>query len=153
MATDDLKNVVVSVLKHFETQLAGVAAIDLPGVPFNAGEVDEWFQPRLLGPTAIPSRTGDRIEGWTLNVNCFARVGLDDAGSQRGTIWRALELAGEVRDEFHQSDIAVQDWDAGGDPTLGYLRFEEVSVVPVIDVAETDLQQHAVTVAGVLYIT
>lgn len=153
MAADDLKNVDISVLKHFEDNLASVASIDLPGVPFDKKGRDEWFQPRVLGPVASQARRTERRESYTLNVNCFARSGYSPGGALKSPVWRHLELAGEVREIFYQSDVAVQDWDAVGDPTIGYIRFEEVSVERVVNNREAALQQAAVSVTGVLILS
>lgn len=150
MAADDLKNVSISVFDYLSTQLSGTASIDFPGVPFESAGLEQWFQPRLLGPTTQPSRRNDRTEFYTLNVNCFARTGRDVDGNQKATVWAHLDLAGEARDAFHQADVPVKDWDAGGDPVIGYLRFEEAEVVPIVDVSSTDLQQAALTVSGAL---
>ena len=148
MAADDIKNVHISVLKHFEDELSDTAAIDVPGAPFNNEPLSEWYQPRVIGPTGFSMRRGERRETYLLNVNCFARTGRNSDGAQRSTIWRHHELAGEVSESFRQVDVAVQDWDGVGDPTVGYLRFEEPTVVEVHDVRETDLQQATVSVTG-----
>lgn len=148
MAADDLKNVVISVFDHFSTNLSGTATIDFPGAPFDSEAVDEWYQPRMLGPVSNAARKTERREVFTFNVNCFARTGRDSAGTQKSSVWRHLELAGEVVEAFEQEDIPVKDWDAVGDPVITYLRFEEANVVEVVDVVITDLQQATVTLTG-----
>ena len=143
---DEFKNVRISVLKHFEDNLAVVSAIDFPGTDFDTDAVTEWFQPRLLGPAAGSARRGERNEIWTLNVNCFAKVGEDSAGMQLESIHRHWELADEVFGVFSQADVNVQDWQTGGDPVIAQLRFEEASMTQVS--ADTKTEQVAVSIAG-----
>lgn len=150
MADDDLKNVRISVLKHFEDQLSGTSAVDFDGVPFDSDSVTEWFRPRLSGPTAAPARSGERYETYTLDCGCFAKTGRDSGGSQQENIHRAWELAGSFRTAFNQTDVAVQDWDAVGDPTIGYVRFEEVSLASIFDDRKAHIQQVTASVTCVL---
>lgn len=150
MATDDLKNVAVSVLQFFADNLASVAAVDYPGAGLDTEKLDEWFQVTLTGPIPSPSRRGSRTEAYLITCNCFARTGQDDEGSGRTNMHRHLELAGEFREVFQQVDVPIQDWDAVGDPVIDYLRCEEVAVTVVHDLRETSLQQAAATVDGLL---
>ena len=145
---DEFKNVRGSVLKHFEDNLATVSDVHWPGTDFDTDKVTEWFQPRLLGPAPGPARSGERNEIWTLNVNCFAKVGEDFAGNQRETIHRHWELADEVVGIFSQADVPVKNWAGLGDPIIAYLRFAEAGAVQVP--SDTMTEQIAVSIAGTL---
>lgn len=144
---DELKNVRISVLKHFEDNLAGTSAIDIAGADFDTKTITEWFEPRVLGPVSTASRRTERQEAWFLNVNCYAKTGEDIAGAQEETIHRPWELADAVRGVFHQADIDLQNWAAGGDPSIGTMRFEEADMTPVLGGTEkTSLQQVNVSI-------
>ena len=143
---DEFKNVRISVLKDFEDNLAVSSSVHWPDTDFDTDAVTEWFQPRLLGPASGPARSGERDEIWTLNVNCFAKVGEDFTGAQLETIHRHWELADLVVDQYSQADIPVKDWAAIGDPIIAYLRFEEASGVQVP--SDTMTKQIAVSIAG-----
>ena len=143
---DEFKNVRISVLKHFEDNLAVISSIHWPGTDFDTDVVTEWFQPRLLGPASGSARPGERDGIWTLNVNCFAKVGEDFTGAQLENIHRHWELADEVRGVFNQADVPVKNWAAGGDPIIAHLRFEEASLTQVS--TDTKTQQIAVSIAA-----
>lgn len=148
----EFRNVRVTVLTRFKTALAGTSAIDFPGMDFDAKAVTEYFQPRVLGPTAFPARNGERNESWFLNVNCYANTGETSAGVQKENVHRPWELADAVLAIFNQADLNLQDWGAGGDPVIGVLRFEEASMNQILDAmqranrATTDLQQVNVSI-------
>ncbi len=143
----EFRNVHVTVLKRFQTALSGTSSIDYPGVDFDSKAVTEWFEPRVIGPVNLPARRGTRDEGWILNVNCYAKTGETSAGAQKENIHRATELADSVYAIFNQVDLALQDWGAGGDPGIGWCRFEEASVVQVQGFVEkSDLIQVAVSI-------
>ena len=143
----EFENVRITVLKRFQTQLSGTSSIDYPGTDFDSKKVTEWFEPRVLGPTAAPARKGERNEGWFLNCNCYAKTGETSAGVQKENIHRTWELADAVRGVFNQADLNLQDWGAGGDPVIGVLRFSEAQMVPVLGpLKRTDVQQVNVSV-------
>lgn len=150
---NEFKNVRVSVLKHFEDQLAATSSIDLPGVPINTDVLTEWLEPRIIGVTPVPTRSGERFETYLLGVNAYAKVGEDDAGNQQENIHRPWELADAVRGVFHQATIAVQDWASVGDPEIGHIRFGEIQITPVpAGVRRTQLEQVNASVEGTLII-
>lgn len=122
----ETKNVKISVLKHFEDQLSPSHAVDWPGVDFDTQGETAWLEPRLLGFSPVASRSGDRVETWTLNVNAYAKVG---PGGE--SIHKPEELVDDVIGVFSQSTIALKDWELAGDPVVGYLRFTEGTVTPV----------------------
>lgn len=128
---DEAKNVIISVLDHVETQLGPDTPISWPGDAFDTADVDEWIEPRVLAALGRPSRASERFESWTLNVNCYAKTGLDAGGNPRATIHRPWELTDLVRAAFDQIDVPVKNWGAAGDPVIAYLRFGEVSIVPI----------------------
>lgn len=144
---DALKNVRISVLKHFNTNLSGSSTVDWPGMDTDTKGLDEWLEPRILNGVPAPSRSGERNEAWQLSVNCYARTGQDSDGSQISTIHRPWELADDVRDVFHQATIDLQNWSADGDPVIGYLRFEEAAITEIPQqVEKTSLYQVNITV-------
>lgn len=143
---DEFKNVRISVLKHFEDNLATVSSIHWSGTDFDTDAVSEWLQPRLLGPAAGSARRGERNEIWTLNVNCFAKVGEDFTGSQLESLHRHWELADEVFGVFSQVDVPIQNWAGIGDPVIAYLRFEEAGMTQIL--GDTKAQQVAVSIAA-----
>ena len=124
---DEFKNVRISILKHFEDNLS--FNTDFDGVDFDTDAVTEWMRPRLLGGASAAARRTERNEIWTLQVDCFAKVGEDSAGSQQENIHRAWELADEVVGVFSQADVPVKDWAGVGDPIIAYMRFEEADVI------------------------
>lgn|GEM_PF-4524643 len=143
----ETENVQISVLKHFNTQLAGTSSIHWPGMDFDSKAVTEWLRPRLFGPTPQPSRKSERRESWILDTGCFAKTGETSAGVQKENIHRTRELADAVIGAFGQQDINLQDWGAGGDPVIGIMRFEEAEVTAVPEPLEkSDLQQLTVRV-------
>ena len=143
---NEFKNVRISILKHFEDNLASVSGVHWPGTDFDTDEVTEWFQPRLLGPASGSARRGERNELWTLNVNCFAKVGEDFTGSQLENIHRHWELADAVFGVFSQVDVNVQNWAGVGDPIIAQMRFEEASMNQIP--TDTKTEQVNVSVAG-----
>ena len=146
---NEFKNVRISVLKHFEDNLAVTSSIHWPGTDCDTDAVSEWFVPRLLGPVPGSARRGERNETWILNVGCFAKVGEDFTGAQQENIHRPWELADAVFGVFNQADVALQDWAAGGDPILDYLRFEEASLTQVPS-GDTKTEQVVLSVAATL---
>ena len=143
----EFENVRITVLNRFINQLAGISSLDLPGADFDSKAVDEWFEPRVIGPTAGPARRGERNESWFLNVNCYAKTGETSTGAQKENIHRAWELADAVVGVFNQADLNLQDWGASGDPVIGVCRFEEVDGNPVLGpVLKSDLQQVNVSI-------
>lgn len=143
---DEFKNVRISVLKHFEDNLAVISSIHWPGTDFDTDVVTEWFQPRLLGPASGSARRGERDEIWTLNVNCFAKVGEDFAGTQLENIHRHWELADAVFGVFSQADVPVKNWADVGDPVIAQMRFEEAGLTQIP--SDTKTEQVTVSVAG-----
>ena len=143
---NEFKNVRISVLKHFEDNLAVTSSIHWPGADFDTDAVSEWFVPRLLGPVPGSARRGERNETWILNVGCFAKVGEDFTGAQKEILHRHWTLADAVFGQYSQADIAVQNWAGVGDPVIAYMRFEEASMVQIE--GETKTEQVTVTVAG-----
>lgn len=123
---NETKNVKVTVLKHFEDQLAANHVIDLPDVDFDTASEAAWLEPRLLGFSPAATRSGSRDETWTLNVNAYAKVG---PGGE--SIHKPEELVDAVIAVFNQATIPLKDWSQPGDPTIGYLRFAEAAVTPV----------------------
>ena len=143
----EFRNVHVSVIKRFQTALSGTSSIDYPGADFISKKVTEWFEPRVIGPVNLPARRGTRNEAWFLNCNCYAKTGETSAGAQKENIHRATELSDAVYGIFNQVDLALQDWGAGGDPGIGWLRFEEASVNQIQGFVEkSDLTQVNVTI-------
>ena len=143
----EIENVHITVLKRFETQLAGTAPIDLPGADFDSKAETNWFVPRIFGPTSAPARRGERNEAWFLDVSCFANTGETSTGAQKQNNNRTLELADAVIGDINQVDLALQDWGAAGDPAIGILRFEEAEGNPIPGaVQKSDLQQYNVRV-------
>ena len=144
---NEFKHVRISVLKHFEDNLATVSAVHWPGTDFDTDAVTEWFRPRLLGPVPGSARRGERNEIWTLNVGCFAKVGEDFTGAQRENIHRHWEMADSVFGVFSQQDVPVKNWAAVGDPIIAYLRFEEAGMNEVPS-GKTKTEQVVLSVAG-----
>ena len=143
----EFENVKITVLKRFQTQLSGTSSIDYGGTDFNSKKVTEWFEPRVLGPSAAPARKGERNEGWFLNCNCYAKTGETSAGVQKENIHRTEELADSVVGVFNQADLNLQDWGAGGDPIIGVLRFEEAQMNQVLGgLKKSDVQQVNVSI-------
>ena len=143
----EFENVRITVLKRFQSQLAGTSSIDYPGTDFDSKKVTEWFEPRVLGPTSGAARRGERNEGWFLNVNCYANTGETSAGAQKENIHRPWELADAVFGIFSQADLNLQDWGAGGDPVIGVLRFEEAQMNQVLgSLQKSDVQQVNVSI-------
>jgi hypothetical protein len=122
---DALKNVHISVLKYVDTNL-GTYAIDWPGARFDSTAQDEWIEPRLIGPTNRATRKSRRDEDWIVNVNVYVRE-----TKLESDIYRAEEIADDVRDALHQAEIEIQDWQSMGDPTVEFMRLSEVDVTPV----------------------
>lgn len=119
-------NVRRSVLKHLESQFSG-ENVDWPDVDTDTESWESWMQVRLLGFSASPARKNSHREEWTLDVNCFARVGREDVQN----IHRHWELAKLVRTAVNQETIEMKDWDTAGDPVTDYLRFQESEITPV----------------------
>ena len=151
---DERKNVRISVLKHFEDELASSAPIDFAGIDFDTKDVTQWLEPRVLGPISSPSRRTEPQEAWFLNVNCYANTGETSAGVQKENINRPEELADAVFGVFNQADLNLQDWGAGGDPVIAVLRFEEAQMIPVLgSLQKTDVQQVNVSIPFQLIFT
>ena len=118
-------NVKTSIEVYFDEQLSGSSSIDIAGTEFDTSAVTEWFEPRILGFSSVPSRKNDRTEFWTFSVNCFAKTPTE-------TTHRVWELVDLVLVQFAQKDLAVLNYDGDALTTLFYIRFDEgdVNVVP-----------------------
>ena len=121
---DETRNVKVSIEDYFDEQLATEAAIDFQGTEFKTEDVTEWFEPRLLGRSSVPSRRSARTEFWTFSVNCFTQTPTE-------TIHRVWELVDAVLGKFAQLDLAILNY-SDTQQELFRLRFDEgdVNVVP-----------------------
>lgn len=136
------KDVVVSFMKWVESELAGTYAVDWPDVDFDSSQYDEWIKPRVIGFVPDPSRKDEKLERWGFQISCYARTGKDGGKS----IWRTLEIAGDVGDAFSQFDLPVRNWNISGDPISAYLRFDPMQTdwqrqgLKVADLSETRTQ-------------
>lgn len=144
-------NVKTSIEVYADAQLSGDASLDIAGTEFDTSAVTDWFEPRILGLSSVPSRKNDRTEFWTFSVNCFAKTPTE-------TTHRVWELADLVLVAFGQKDLAILNYDGVADTTLFFIRFDEGDVnwidAEVMDnkpiAAQLRLQQVNVTFTAAL---
>ena len=144
---DHPESVVISFMKRVEDQLGSEVAIAWPDTDFDSSSETEWIRPDFLDDLPLASRLNERNERWMFQVACAVRTGRSSSVS----IWRANEIAGLVDEAFGEFDLPIRNYDAIGDPIIGYLRFGPSMIDYVPERSETaDLERTVVTLNGAL---
>jgi len=143
MADDDYKNVRISFWSFIKTTYAGYG-VKYEGLDFDTAEYDEWIEPHILNGTGLPHRADQRFESWLFQIDHYSRGGPN--GQTPVSIW---DMVGVTKTAFDQQVIALKDWDATGDPVVGYLKCGPLSVA-IIPTEDEALRRVAATVTATL---
>ncbi len=126
---DETRNVNQSFVKRVVAQLDATETVVYPGLNADKSGYNSWVEPRILGRFPRASRKTQRHEVWRFQVDCYANV--DKALATVVEIDKHWQLADAVIAAFDQIDFAIQDWQTGGNPTLGFMRCSEVEVIEI----------------------
>jgi hypothetical protein len=126
MATDDFKNVRISFWNRIKTQYDDAGEnVKYEGLDFDTEAVETWVEPQMLSIAGRSRRTSMRNEDWLFQIDHYAKVG-PQSSTNPVQIW---DLVGITRDSFDQQTFDLKDWDAVGDPTVGYLICKPIDLV------------------------
>lgn len=117
-----------SVEKRVQDQLETDYAVRYPGdEEFDTDDHREWIEIESLGytPLQVSGAGGKKVQSWTFQANCYARVGsrrvTDDR--EKFSSHRVWTIVDDVVDAFEFVDVDVVDFEADGNPTVGVLEF------------------------------
>lgn len=83
-----------------------------------ASDLSEWILINVTSLNSIPVRSAStRMYNLTLRIGCWYRASSDPVGH--------MKLASTIKEILYQSVVSVYDYDAGGDPKVGTIRFHE----------------------------
>lgn len=75
---------------------------DLPH--FDTDKNDEWIEPSMIGPIGVPARSSQQHSRWILNINCFSRIDMEEAGNRRN-LYRAAEMVDALITLLEKKDV------------------------------------------------
>lgn len=136
--------VLESFLRRVEADLGSSAAVRWPDADFDTTAQTEWLSPELLDSVPVPSRNNMTNDRWLFQIGCHVRTDVD------ASIWRTWALADLVLDAFGKRDLAVRDYDAVGEPILGWLRFDDGTAEEIGQIAATGRGEIGVDVTTVV---
>ncbi len=113
-----------SILNHFHANYSTVASIVLtPEAQFDQQTAQEWVEFGVKS-FAMPKqrKTGRTILKVMATANCWIK-------KSASSIYRGRIVTDSILDLLEHTGIAVQDFDTGGSPTVGNVRFREGRVI------------------------
>ena len=143
--TFDDKAVHSSLLKHFDDNFNASSSLTYDNMPFDWDAATEAVDVVVETFDSPVRRKGNKIETQVqVTVNCWAKRGTN--------LWRGHELADAVAAVLKHAEVTVKDYDAAGDPTVGYCRLREPMLIDMTreneDDTRVDLQHLTVICRG-----